>query len=442
MKVKDEVNGQARLDAVHAMLEEVPADPRRTGHRTERQRRHLQVLDRRLQRGDEQVLARRSADGKRSDYGTFLNKTLRPLAGRALHSRLPPHRRRADNGETFSAIAEAAKWGRRGVPLTTFTVGRTNIGRRARTSSSPASSATRRRRPIKTEVTVIGTVHAYGFAGTRVVARVYFDGKVRAHRGGHARQDEGQQGADHREGAAGRRARSRSSSRSARRRTARSSRSRASRSGENNYSETYLTVTKDGVRILVIDRLRTELTRLRDALRSEKRFDLNEVNIQPDAPITAIQREFLDLDVAGLRRHHHRQRQRQRTASASTRGSSRRSRDRGEEEGHGADVPRRRTRLQRHARRTCSRSRSTPGQIVENVDKETQTADRALTRRSRPTNGLAKMMKLAKEQKDSVALWNELNAFRSRAKITGYNRMTPQGHRHGVRVGDACDSTP
>src|SRR5262249_3745399 len=65
---------------------------------------------------------------------------------------------------------------------------------------------------------------------------------------------------------------------------------------DNNYSETYLTVTKDGVRLLVIDRLRWEETRLRDALRSEKRFDVNEVILQPDVAVSPAQREFLDLD--------------------------------------------------------------------------------------------------------------------------------------------------
>jgi len=64
----------------------------------------------------------------------------------------------------------------------------------------------------------------------------------------------------------------------------------------------------------------------------------------------------------------------------------------------------------------------TPGQIVEKVQEGTQRPIELY--QTVPTdNGLAKMMKVAKEQKDSVTLWNELNGFRSRAKITGFNRM-------------------
>ena len=39
------------------------------------------------------------------------------------------------------------------------------------------------------------------------------------------------------------------------------------------------------MRILIIDRLRSEETFLRYALRSDKRFDLYEVILQPDAAI-------------------------------------------------------------------------------------------------------------------------------------------------------------
>lgn len=56
------------------------------------------------------------------------------------------------------------------------------------------------------------------------------------------------------------------------------------RNPDNNHIETYLTVTKDGVRVLVIDRLRPELTYLRRALASDKRFDFVELVRQTDDP--------------------------------------------------------------------------------------------------------------------------------------------------------------
>ena len=63
-----------------------------------------------------------------------------------------------------------------------------------------------------------------------------------------------------------------------------------------------------------------------------------------------------------------------------------------------------------------------PGNIVDKVDpKELRPTEWYQTI---PTdNGLAKMMKLDKEQANSITIWNELNGFRSRAKLTGYNRM-------------------
>ena len=64
----------------------------------------------------------------------------------------------------------------------------------------------------------------------------------------------------------------------------------------NNQSETYLTVTKEGVRVLIIDRQRWEETFIRDALRIEKRFDLYEVIRQTTLPPTGDEKQWLDLD--------------------------------------------------------------------------------------------------------------------------------------------------
>jgi uncharacterized membrane protein len=55
----------------------------------------------------------------------------------------------------------------------------------------------------------------------------------------------------------------------------------------NNEIDTYLTVTKEGVRVLVIDRARLELKYLRDALASDKRFNMVQVIRQTSAPPAA-----------------------------------------------------------------------------------------------------------------------------------------------------------
>ena len=75
----------------------------------------------------------------------------------------------------FSAIAEAAKWGRRGVPLNTFVVGREDSEPDAKDIVVTSVECDPSPVPIKTDVTVIGTVNAYGFDGSRVIARVYFN---------------------------------------------------------------------------------------------------------------------------------------------------------------------------------------------------------------------------------------------------------------------------
>jgi hypothetical protein len=55
----------------------------------------------------------------------------------------------------------------------------------------------------------------------------------------------------------------------------------------NNKIQTFVTVTKEGVRVLVIDRLRPELTYLRRALASDRRFDYVELVRQTDEPVPA-----------------------------------------------------------------------------------------------------------------------------------------------------------
>ncbi|HEY1189267.1 MAG TPA: hypothetical protein VGE74_16565, partial [Gemmata sp.] len=64
----------------------------------------------------------------------------------------------------------------------------------------------------------------------------------------------------------------------------------------NNWSETYLTVQKEGVRVLIVDQLRWEETFLRDAFRGEKRFDVYEVIRQTDSTVSDDERKLLNLD--------------------------------------------------------------------------------------------------------------------------------------------------
>lgn len=419
MKVADELGGQKRLDAVQAALKKSQALLDELALE-----QNVSVILYKFSTPDFSEATSKFApdslpDGKRSDYGTFLSKTYDRWQGERFMRGFLLIGDGADNGEAFSAIAEAAKWGRRGVPLSTFLVGREDSNPDAKDIVVTSVECDPSPVPIKTDVSVIGTVNAYGFDGSRVIARVYFDGKQVAQEEvtldkvkdnkvrltAKAPPTKGEikvkfvigQEKDGQIAAV-----------------------KGEQSADNNYSETYLTVTKDGVRLLVIDRLRFELTRLRDALRSEKRFDLNELDIQPDAPVSGSQREFLDLDAQAYDAII--------IGNVSARELQRidpnilvKIAERVKKQGMGlmflggehafAGMP-----------AELLPVMVAPGQIVENVEKGT---DRPIELyQVIPTdNGLDKMMKVAKEQKDSIAIWNELNGFRSRAKITGFNRM-------------------
>jgi hypothetical protein len=65
---------------------------------------------------------------------------------------------------------------------------------------------------------------------------------------------------------------------------------------ENNAIETYLSVTKEGMRVLLVNRLNFEEAFIRRALKADSRIDLFEVIRQTSEPATAAEREGLDFD--------------------------------------------------------------------------------------------------------------------------------------------------
>ena len=64
----------------------------------------------------------------------------------------------------------------------------------------------------------------------------------------------------------------------------------------NNVIETYLTVTKEGVRVLIVNRLSFEHAAIRRALAADKRIDLYEVIRQTEEPPTPKERAAFDFD--------------------------------------------------------------------------------------------------------------------------------------------------
>lgn len=293
MTVTDEVNGQARIEAVRKTLDRCQPTL------DELAAQNVEVVTYAFGPADFSPDASRydpkqPADGKRSDYGSYLNRSFdRWLGERHLRGHLLIGDG-ADNGTAFAAAAEAARFGRRGAPLSTFVVGDENTRGDAKDVAVTALAADPSPVPIKTDVTVTARVNAYGYANTRVRVRLTVgdqvvtddtvltrekDNEVKVtvkapEKPGEVRVklEVGQEVDGQIRPLPG------------------------EVTGLNNQSETYLTVTKEGVRVLVIDRLRPENARLLDALTGEKRFDVNVVWRQTSGPPSADERAALDLE--------------------------------------------------------------------------------------------------------------------------------------------------
>ena len=295
MTVKDEVNNQARIDALRRtldkcqpLLDELAAD------------QNVTVVTYQFSTPDFNANTgrydpRSTADGKRSDYGTYLNRTFEKWQGERFVRGHLLVGDGADNGTAFAAVGEAGRWGRRNTPVTTFTVGSEQTPSLARDLAVVALSGDPSPAPIKTDVTIAARVHAYGYAGSRVRAKVFFDDAEVASEDVLLAKDKDN------EVRITTKAPDKPGEVKVRVQVGREIDGKLEPlpgevSGLNNQSETYLTITKEGVRVLVIDRLRWEETRLRDALRLEKRFDLYEVIRQTTLPPGPDERQWLDLD--------------------------------------------------------------------------------------------------------------------------------------------------
>lgn len=426
MTTKDEVNNQARIDAVRKIIEkcqptldELAADLNVSVQLYKFSTPDFSEAASRYAVGD-------PADGKRSDYGTFLNRTFERWQAERFVRGVLIVGDGADNGETFSAVAEAAKWGRK-TPVTTFTVGSEGATSESQDVVVTGVDADPSPAPIKTDVTVSGTVHAYGFVGGKVVARVMLNDKQVAQeeftldkeRDNKLRitikapPDKGEYKLKLIVG---------------QEKDGQIVPLRGEKNADNNQSETYLTVTKDGVRLLIIDRLRWEETRLRDALRSEKRFDVNEVIRQTDGAVSAAEEEFLDIESQGYD-----------VVIIGNVAPAQLTFTRGGKPINVLDQVRNAVLKKgmgviflggEHA------LRGVPGDllpvtvpadpkdaVVENVDKGFGRPIEMY--QTVPTeDGLAKMFKLSQKRDEVLTLFEQLNTFRARSRLTGYNRMT------------------
>jgi len=298
MTVKDEFNNLSRIDAIRKVLER--CQPTLDELRNEQ---NVNVQFYRFGPPDFNEATFRyepttPADAKRSDYGTYLNRTHdRWISERFLRGHLLIGDG-ADNGTTFSALAEARKWSRLNCPVHTFVVGSPNPPSQARDLAAVALSCDPSPAAIKNDVSIKAIVNAYGFAGASVKVKVFFDDKevISDIRTLEKEQDNEvvlTTKAPEKPG------------------EVRVRLEVEVLPGEvselNNVIETYLTVTKEGMRVLIVDTLRWEETRLRDALAPvkvmvdgketiRKQFDLVEVIRQTDLPPSPEELLYLDLD--------------------------------------------------------------------------------------------------------------------------------------------------
>ena len=167
MTVKDEVNGQARIDAVRRILDrcQPTLDDLANDHNVNVKIYGFSTAD--FSADTSLYDPKAPADGKRSDYGTYLNKMFEKWQGeRFIRGHLIVGDG-ADNGAAFAAVGEAGRWGKRSWPITTFTVGQQDTTGSARDLQVASVMCDPSPVPIKNDFTVVARVNAYGYQGTR-----------------------------------------------------------------------------------------------------------------------------------------------------------------------------------------------------------------------------------------------------------------------------------
>ncbi|MFO0937447.1 MAG: hypothetical protein U0798_13130 [Gemmataceae bacterium] len=291
MTVKDEVNSQTRIDAVRKTLEkcqpifdELQSEQNVTVHLYgfgPSDFNEATVYD-----------PTAPAVAKKSDYGAYLSRTLerwRPERFNRGHVLIGDG---VDNGTVFNALTEAGRW-RSVAPLHTVAVGRTDSSSNARDVAVTQISCDPEPVPIKTDLVVKAIVNQVGFTGSTVPAVLSIDEgegfkEVRVERFKLERTIGNE--VVFRVKAPG-------------------------KAGEvkvkvevppvsvpgdiapgNNARQTYLTVTKEGMRVLFIDRWRFEGTRIVDAWRADKRIDVTRILRQDDSPADGKERAAIDFE--------------------------------------------------------------------------------------------------------------------------------------------------
>ncbi len=233
----------------------------------------------------------------KSDYAAYLRKTFDRWQGeRFLRGHLVIGDG-AHNGDT-APEPEAARWRQAGRAVQTFAVGDPTTRGDARdvaitsvaaTTGTPDGSVY-----VKTEFTLKAVVNALGFAGAKVPVQVEFDD------GGGYKEvltEEGVTLAKERDNEVELKLKAPEKPGEVKVRVSiPPERTPGDVAPSNNAIETYLTVTKEGMRVLLVNRLNWEQSAIRRALAADPRIDLYQVIRQTDEPPTPQEREDFDFD--------------------------------------------------------------------------------------------------------------------------------------------------
>jgi uncharacterized membrane protein len=225
-------------------------------------------------------------EGKRTDFGTMLSKLYDRHQGERLLRGLIIMSDGADNGTAKPALPEAARWRGLGCPVYCFAVGgptstdQKDIGF---TSISPDPSPV----AIKAELKVRAKLNAPGFEGRRVKIQLQVEGTPPK-----TEEFELSKTTDN-EVEITTKAPDQPGEVRVSMKLLDPPPNQATE--DNDKIETYLTVTREGVRVLVISKDGWELKGIRDALASDKRFDFVEITRSSEAAGTLEEAKKFDL---------------------------------------------------------------------------------------------------------------------------------------------------
>jgi uncharacterized membrane protein len=172
MTIQDEFNSQSRWDALRRTIERCRPvlDDLRNQH----------DIDVRTYRFAEQLAdydPKGKADGKRTDYGEALQALYNEHAGKGPLRGVLLCSDGLDNGTRYPTLREAEKWRAVNCPLHTFAVGSDQTSTNQRDIFFTAITADPSPVPIKHELIVKGLIDSPGFENTPVRFRLFIDDK-------------------------------------------------------------------------------------------------------------------------------------------------------------------------------------------------------------------------------------------------------------------------